>query len=323
MAKKKRILFVLGSHNQTTLIHKIANNLNEDYECHFTSLYGDGWVKRWTDRGWLEFSIMGKWCIQQNKEYCSRNGMQYVYRGNDEIYDLVITTSDLHIPNNIRKSGFIMVQEGIIEPQDWRFHTAKIFGLSRLLADTSMLGLSNEFKRFFVFSEGYKKEFVRRGVDGSKISAIGVPNFDNVEEYYNNDFPHKDYILVPTSNHRETKRPHDRIGFINKVLEIANGRDIIWKLHPREDHERAVREIEEHAPGTLVYTKGNTEQMVANSSMLIATYSTVVLTAAALNKEIISDYPEEELNALKPIQNGGTSAKIIADYAIEILEGKA
>ncbi|MEZ5023588.1 MAG: hypothetical protein R2728_10090 [Chitinophagales bacterium] len=156
------------------------------------------------------------------------------------------------VPNNIKKTKKILIQEGMIEPVDWRFKTAKLLGLPRVLADTAMLGLSDDYEYFCVFSEGYKKEFIKRGVKPNKIMVTSVPNFDNVDRYRKNDFPHKDFVLVPTSNHRETARPHDRVAFIKKVLKIAGNRQIIFKLHPREIVDRATKEIEEHAPGSLV-----------------------------------------------------------------------
>lgn len=320
MSRSVKVLFIIGSKNQTQIMHKVSQHLPSNYECYFSTFYGDGWLKRWEKRGWLEATIMGKWCQKENADYCQKHGLEYDYRGEQHDYDLVFMTTDMVIPSNIKKCKKILIQEGIIEPVDWRFNTAKLLGLPRVLADTAMLGLSDDYTHFCVFSEGYKKEFIKRGVKPNKIMVTSVPNFDNVDRYRKNDFPHKDFVLVPTSNHRETARPHDRVAFIKKVLKIAGDRQIIFKLHPREIVDRATKEIEEHAPGSLVYATGNTEEMVANCSCLIATYSTVVLTAAALGKEIYSDYPKELLNELKPLQNGGKSAKTIATLGVELIE---
>ncbi len=320
MSKSKKILFIIGTNNQTTILHSIARQLPDDYDCYFATLYGDGWLKFWSQMGWLEYTIISKWCRKKNEEYCEEHNLNYDFRGESHNWDLVFMTTDMMIPDNISKAKKVLIQEGIVEPVDWRFHTAKLLGLPRVLADTAMLGLSNDYDYFCVFSNGYKKEFIKRGVNGDRIRVTSVPNFDNVEQYKNNDFPHKDFVLVPTSNHRETKRPHDRIGFLKKVVKMANGQQIIFKLHPREIVDRATKEIETHAPGSLVYATGNTEEMVANCSKLIATYSTVVLTAAALDKEIYCDYSNELLNELKPVQNGGTSAKTIANLGIELIE---
>ena len=60
--------------------------------------------------------------------------------------------------------------------------------------------------------------------------------------------------------------------------------------------------------------------MAANCAVLVASYSTVVLTAAALGKEIYCDYSNELLNELKPVQNNGTAAKTIANLGVELME---
>jgi hypothetical protein len=88
---------------------------------------------------------------------------------------------------------------------------------------------------------------------------------------------------------------------------------VIFKLHPSENHECAIREVEKYAPGSLVFTEGNTNHMIANSDALITRYSSVILVALAMGRRVYSDLSEEELETLAPLQNGGTSAQRIAD----------
>jgi hypothetical protein len=96
-------------------------------------------------------------------------------------------------------------------------------------------------------------------------------------------------------------------------LKIAAGRPVIFKLHPAEQHVRATREIRSIAPHACILADGNTEQMVANCSALVAQYSTVAFTAALLGKEVHSYIEPESLRQALPIQNGGTSARNIAE----------
>jgi hypothetical protein len=92
-------------------------------------------------------------------------------------------------------------------------------------------------------------------------------------------------------------------------------------LHPREHFDRAIKEIKDHAPDSMIYTSGNTNDMVANCAFVVSTYSTVILGAAAMGKKVYSDfYSQELLEELKPIQNGGTSARAIANLGVELIE---
>jgi hypothetical protein len=150
-----------------------------------------------------------------------------------------------------------------------------------------------------------------------------MPNYDNCEQYLDNDFPHHNYVMVATSDMRETYRKEDRPAFIREALKIAAGRQMLFKLHPNEKLERAEAEIREHAPkGTLIYQSGNTSHMIANCAELITQYSTVVYTGLALGKKVHSYFDINELKRLAPLQNGGTSAKNIATICRAYIEFK-
>ena len=102
-------------------------------------------------------------------------------------------------------------------------------------------------------------------------------------------------------------------------LEVADGRELLFKLHPNENHDRARREIESLAPRALVFESGNTNHMIANCAALVTRYSSVVYVAVALGKEVHADIDEVTLRRLLPLQNGGTSARRIADVCRRFL----
>lgn len=118
---------------------------------------------------------------------------------------------------------------------------------------------------------------------------VSGSSFGPARLYLDNDFPHRGYVLGATSCLRETWKPEDREGFIRRCLEVADGRKLVFKLHPNERHERARHEIERLAPRALVFASGNTKHMVANCDVLVTRYSSVVFVAAALQKEVHSD----------------------------------
>ena len=111
----------------------------------------------------------------------------------------------------------------------------------------------------------------------------------------------------------------NRFHFIKKVLRIAKGRQVIFKLHPNENWERATKEIKKLAPEALIYINENTNHLIANCDVLITLYSSVVYIGMALGKEVYSDFSMDYLKKLTPIQNNGTSARSIALTTRKIL----
>src|SRR5262249_18373831 len=183
----------------------------------------------------------------------------------------------------------------------------------RAFANTAAFGLSDGYEVFCVASPGARDLFRAKGVRDDKMIVTGIPTFDHASAYVENDFPCRDFVLVCTSNARETFKYDDRRRFIRDALTIAAGRSVIFKLHPAEQHDRAIREIQSIAPDAVILTEGNTEHMIANCRAVVAGYSTVAFTGALLGKEVHSYIEPGSLRRALPIQNGGTSAKNIAD----------
>jgi hypothetical protein len=319
---RKTILFIGGSLNQTRMGHKIAQQLQGEYDCAFTPYFGDGLYRWLTQWGWLDFTVLGGNFRRQTEQYLVENNLLMDWCGQQRDYDLYVTGSDLLVQKNVRNKKVVLVQEGMTDPENFMFYLVKWFKLPRYLASTATNGLSNQFDYFCVASEGYRDLFIRKGVRPEKIVVTGIPNFDNEARHRNNDFPHKNYVLVATSDARETFKPDNRRKFLKKCVAIANGRFLIFKLHPNEKVERAIREIKEVAPDALIFSEGPIEPMIANCDVLITQYSTVVYTGLALGKEVHSYFDVATLRRLAPIQNGGKSARNIADVCRALLESK-
>lgn len=315
---RRRLLFVGGSLNQTSMLHRVARELPE-HECVFTPFYADGLLRALAERGRLDFTILGGRARQMTERYLHDHDLPVDPRGEKGDYDLVVMGTDLVVPRNVRGKPIVLVQEGMTDPEDWRYKVVRTLRLPRFLANTSMTGLSGAYAYFCVASPGYRDLFVRKGADPAKLVVTGIPNFDHVESYRRNDFPHRGYVLGVTSCLRETHKPEDRPAFLRRCLEIAGGRALIFKLHPNEDWRRARLEIERHCPTTLVFEEGNTNHMVANADVVVTRYSSVVYVALALDKEVHADVDLATLRALLPVQNGGTSARRIAHVCQHLL----
>lgn len=314
----KNILFICGSLNQTTMMHKIAMQM-DGYQCFFSPYYADGIENFATSQGWLDFTVLGGRHLRETKEYLTKNYLPMDYRGVRREYDLVVTCSDLLVQKNIRNKRLVLIQEGITEPETWVYHFVKWLRLPRYLANTATSGLSNAYDVFCVASEGYADLFVRKGVKREKLYVTGIPNFDDMKSNLVNDFPFHDHVLVATSPLRETFRGDDRIRFIRKCVEIAEGRQLIFKLHPIENIKRAEREIYKNVPEALVYSTGNVNHMIANASMVITQQSTSTYIAVGLGKKTYTNLNMDELKRLMPIQNNGNSAGRIANICNRVL----
>jgi hypothetical protein len=319
MAKKK-ILFICGSLNQTSMMHQISHHF-QDYECRFTPYYADGFINYVVSKGYLNFSILNGPFRRATEKYLRDNNLEIDYRGLKYEYDLIYTCADLIYPKNIRNKKVILVQEGMTDPENFMFYLVKYLNLPRWLASTSAMGMSYLYDLFCVASYGYKDFFVKqKGVKPEKIIVTGIPNFDNLKQYLNNDFEHKNYVLVCTSDARETFKFERRIKFIKDCVKIANGRQLIFKLHPNEKVNRATREINKYAPGSVIFSSGNTNHMIANCDVLITQYSSTAFVGLTLGKEVHSYFNINELNKLLPLQNNGTSAERIARIGLHLIE---
>ena len=325
MALRKKILFTIGSPNQTSQMHQIASQLS-DYDCYFSQLYSKHPVVRLVQRtGLLDTTILAGEFKRKGDAYLDKHQLRNDYARSiyNNSYDLVLMCSDLLVTKELRKVKTVWVQEGMTDPiTSWGRMTRNL-GLPGYFAkNTAYNGSSNICDIYCAASEGYKDQFSRLGTDASKIIVTGIPNYDNAAIFLNNDFPHRDYVLVATSDIREAFNSDDRPAFIRRCVEIAGSRKLIFKLHPNEKKERAVAEIKAIAPSAIVYTEGNTEHMIANCEELITQYSTVVYIGIALGKKVHSYFNIEQLRRLAPIQNGGVSAARIADICRQFIEFK-
>ena len=309
---RKRILFVGGSLNQTSMMDRIAAALPE-HDGAFSPLFGGPWLDKAAERGWLEFTTLGRRARKRTRHYLAARGLPIDEGARRRPYDLAVIGTDLILPPVLRRLPVVLVQEGMTDPEDWRYHLVRALRLPRCLANTSMTGLSGGYEAFCVASEGYRELFARKGVPREKMTVTGIPNFDDVASFLENDFPHRGYVLGATSWLRESLKREDRAEFIRRCLRVADGRPLLFKLHPHEDAARARREIEALAPQAEVYADGNTNHMIANCDVLVTRYSSVVYVALALGKEVHADLDVATLRALLPVQNGGRSAAAIAD----------
>lgn len=319
----KKILFICGSLNQTTQMHQIANQLMNEADCYFTPYYADGVEDFAARMGWLDFTVLGGRHRRETDAYLAANRLKVDLRGEGREYDLIVTCSDLIVQKNLRKNRVVLVQEGITEPEGFVYKLVRWLKLPRYLANTATNGLSDSYDLFCVASQGYAEHFIRKGVKPEKIAVTGIPNFDNMNKFIDNDFPFHNHVLVVTSPLRETYRSDDRIAFIRHCVKIAGDQKLIFKLHPIENAPRAIREITHLAPHATVLTHGNVSHMIANAAVVITQQSTSTFVAVALGKEVHSHLDLAEIKRLMPIQNGGTSASQIAKLCTRVMHSPA
>jgi len=312
---REKILFITGSINQTSQMHEISKHLRE-YDCWFSQLFPDTVflkaVLKLTPLA--DGTVLAPHFKIKSESYLRQYGLKIDYEGNKNKYDLVVFCTDMVVAEKFKQTKSIWVQEGMIDKRTVLTDLVKTLGLPPYFSgDTSLNGSTNVCDIYCVASQGYKNYFSKYGTDPAKLIVTGIPNYDNQRQFLNNDFPFHNYVMVATTDMRETYRFENRPSFIKRAVKIAAGRQMLFKLHPNERVDRAEAEIKKYAPaGTLIYNCGNTNHMIANCSELITQYSTVVYTGIALGKKVHSYFDIEELKRLAPIQNGGISAKNIA-----------
>lgn len=323
---KKKVLFLIGSPNQTTQMHQIARLLESEFDPFFSQLYYDGWMRGfyefllWT-RG-LERTVVSGHVKDKGTAYLARHGLKNDFENRifKQPYDLIVCCSDIIVPwNLLAKTKSVFVQEGMTDPLNWWARQVKRFTNFPILAiGTALNGMNNVCDLYCVASAGYAAHFQKIGVDAGKLIVTGIPNFDDVQKLRQNSFPHRGYVMVATTDMRETFRYDNRRQFLRGATRLAAGRPMLVKFHPNEKMDRAVAEAQACCPpGTLIYTDGNTEEMIANAVELITQYSTVVYVALALGIPAHSYFDIEDLKQKVPWQNGGTSAQRIADLCRE------
>jgi hypothetical protein len=324
---KQKILFITGSINQTTQMQQIAAEL-PNFDCWFSQIFVDFPPFQWLiDNTQLASKTVLSGQFKANSEkYCLENGLRMDYKAKLNHYDLVVYCSDMIIPDRMLQTKTLWVQEGMIDKHNTISKIAKKLHLPPYFAiGTSLNGASNICDVYCAASEGYKNRFAKIGTDRHKIIVTGIPNFDNCKQFLVNDFSHKNYVLVATSDNREVFRKDDRPAFIKHCVEVAAGRKLIFKLHPNEIFERAIAEIQEYAPlGTIILDKGDINPMIANCDEFITQYSSAVYVGMALGKKVHSYFDMNELKAQMPLQNRGQSAHNIAQVCRDFLafEGK-
>jgi hypothetical protein len=320
---RKKILFITGSINQTTQMHQISLQLPE-YDSWFSQIFTDSpvlkFLKKHTSLG--DNTILGGQFKARSEDYLQRNQLNIDYGGKKNRYDLVVYCSDLIVASSLLKYKTVWVQEGMIDKPTFLSNAVKQLGLPAYFGgNTALNGSTNQFDIYCAASEGYKDLFTMGGTDRNKLFVTGIPNYDNCAISLKNNLPYHDYVMVATSDMRETYRYEDREAFIRQTVKIANGRQLLFKLHPNEKFARAEAEIKKYAPlDTLIYQAGNTDEMIANCCELITQYSTVVYTGLALGKKVHSYFDLNELKNRMPIQNNGTSAKNIANICRAYIE---
>jgi hypothetical protein len=324
MSRKKKILFIIGSPNQTSQMHQIASRLPE-YDCYFSQIYSKNFFARLCLRaGWLESTILSGEFRRKSDAYLLEHGLHndYAQSKYGNTYDMAVLCTDLLVDPELRGIKTVWVQEGMTDPITGWGKFSRRLGLPAFWAgNTAYNGAGNVCDIYCAASEGYKEQFGRLGTEEGRIFVTGIPNYDHAEPLLQNDFPHYGYVLVATSDIRETFRNEDRETFIADCVRIAGGRQLIFKLHPNEEKARAIAEIRRFAPSdAMIFTEGRTDHMIANCEELITQYSTVVYTGIALGKKVHSYFDVDELHRLAPEQNGGRSAEHIADICRRYIE---
>lgn len=313
---KPKVLLIGGNKNQITMLHKISEHL-QPCDCFFSPyFYSDTIISVFRKWGLTQSSTLGSRMQKITIDYLTNNDLQMDIGGRTHKYDLAIILTDIMDSSNLKNVKKVLVQEGLIIPEGLKYFFVKTLPIPLWLLNANAAGLSNDYDYFCVASKGYYDEFVKQGIDRNKLVVTGIPNFDNiVNEHSNKKFEIHDFILLATHCHREDFEFENRKKLLHKTRELANGRQIVVKLHPRENFNRAIKEIHRYLPNARVFTDGDTEAMIANCEIFITSFSSTIFTALLLGKEVHCNISLDRVKKLAPLQNG-QAARNIANICI-------
>jgi hypothetical protein len=311
-----KVLFICGNRNHTTTMHAVAREL-ADCERWFTPYYcDDGTLLDYLRRArLLEFVALGHDFRRRCLAYLQQHELALDLGGKRGGYDLVVTCSDLIVPSNIAGIPLVGVQEGMIDPKMFWWRVMELcpwLELPRWAAGTACTGLSHAYDAYCVASEGYRRDFVERGALPERMVVTGLPNFDNFAGYVRPGHWIEGCVLACTSDGRETFRRDDRKRFIDRALEIAGDRPLVFKFHPNERMSRAVEEVRRWAPRARALTSGSGEVLAANCHTLVTEWSTLAYVGLALGKPTYSYRDLEAHRAMLPDQHGRAARNIAA-----------
>jgi hypothetical protein len=229
-------------------------------------------------------------------------------------YDIIVLGNDFFIPQDLRsRQPKVLIQEGWVWFREWRRWIAEHTPLPPWFAGANGAGLSRNYEYFCVASQGYKELFVRSGIEDHRVVVTGLPTLDAVERDFKHlvdDTRESNFVLITTHPGREYFDGENRRKLLAKGRTIAQGRPIIVKLHPHEDHVRATREVSAWLPEAAVIVDADVNKLIANCSALVTTYSTTVFYALLLGKEVHCSHPINEILRLLPEQNGQAAQRI-------------
>lgn len=313
-----RVLCVVGSVNQCTQLHQVVQALGE-VDAYFTPAFSDGLAFRLTRAlGLQEVAITGYRRRARAFRYLAEQGLAVdlhgeLHRGH---YDLVLLCTDLVLPSWLRgatRPPTVLVQEGIHDPPSCMATLRQwVPGLPRWLEGTAALGQSDAYDALCVASPGYADFFASRGVARHKLFATGIPNFDDCAAYARQPGPAAGYLLVCTSDARETCMPGDRGRLLERVAALRRGRALHFKLHPNERLPRAHDEIRARFPDAVIHVDGSAERLVAHADEVVCEWSSLAFVALALGKPCHSYRDLDSLKTLLPLQHGRAAQEIAA-----------
>src|SRR5262245_62091250 len=110
--KHPRVLLICGSINQTTQLHQGAQPLVE-CDCFFSTYFDDGYPETLKRLRLTETTPLGYRLSARTLAYLQHHHLAVDQAGLDGPYDLVVTCSDLLVPERIRRCPIVLVQEGM------------------------------------------------------------------------------------------------------------------------------------------------------------------------------------------------------------------
>ncbi|HWY34882.1 MAG TPA: hypothetical protein VNX68_09560, partial [Nitrosopumilaceae archaeon] len=116
--QKKKIIFLIGSPNQTSQMHQISTFLSDDFDCFFSQIFANNKaIKKAVELGVLNGTALAGVSKIKADKYLADNNLKNDYRCEvfNNKYDLVVACTDMILPKVLKGIKTIWVQEGMID----------------------------------------------------------------------------------------------------------------------------------------------------------------------------------------------------------------
>jgi hypothetical protein len=303
---RPEVLFICGSKADTACLHQVSQHLDQ-CRIWFTPYYGGGLVTALRGLGLLDRTIAGRQASQGCLEYLRNHHLAIDWNGGRGRYDLIVTCSDVLLPDNIVRRPLLVVQNELWHPDfaPGLVRRELAHRLRRYVA-AAATGLSGAYERLCVASFGYRDRFVELGVARDRMVVTGLPGHDDYQAYASSEMVGSGYVLVCGTRATESVNGFTLRRLLQRAVAAAGALPILVQLAP----DAPIQPVARWVPHARIAPKIETDALIAGSSLLISPWVAHAYVAMALGKPVLGQRSLRDLHHFVPVQTRSAARDI-------------